>query len=82
MLAAALGFRVFLFQVPYVCFFVIIAGFVADVTGRSIDSMFQGQGIASLIAQSVASVASLSGWARYTGLVVVAYALFLSARRS
>ena len=53
MLAAALGFRVFLFQVPYVCFFVIIAGFVADMTGRSIESMFRGSGIASLTAQSV-----------------------------
>ena len=79
-LAAALGFRVFLFQVPYMCLFVIIAGFVADVTGRSIESMFKGKGIASLTAQSVQSAASLSGWARFTGFVVVAYALFLSAR--
>ena len=79
-LAAALGFRVFLFQVPYVCLFVIIAGFVADMTGRSIESMFHGKGIASLTAQSVQSAASLSGWARFTGFVVVAYALFLSAR--
>jgi membrane protein len=79
-LAAALGFRVFLFQVPYVCLFVIIAGFVADMTGRSVESMFDGKGIANLTAQSVQGAASLSGWARFTGLVVVAYALFLSAR--
>jgi uncharacterized BrkB/YihY/UPF0761 family membrane protein len=79
-LAAALAFRVFLFQVPYVCLFVIIAGFVADMTGRSIESMFRGKGIASLTAHSVQSAASLSGWARFTGLVVVAYALFLTAR--
>ena len=31
-LAAALAFRVFLFQVPYVCVFVIGAGFVAVAT--------------------------------------------------
>ncbi len=79
-LAAALAFRVFLFQVPYVCLFVILAGFVADATGRSIESMFRGRGIASLTAQSVQNAASLAGWARFTGLVVVAYALFLTAR--
>ena len=79
-LAAALGFRVFLFQVPYVCLFVIIAGFIADMTGRTVASMFHGKGIASLTAQSVQSAASLSGWARFTGFVFVAYALFLSAR--
>ena len=43
-LAAALGFRVFLFQVPYVCVFVIIAGFVADLTGTNVTSMFHGRG--------------------------------------
>ena len=79
-LAAALAFRVFLFQVPYVCLFVIVDGFVADVTGRSVRSMFQGKGIASLTAQTVQSAASLSGWARFTSFVFVAYALFLSAR--
>jgi uncharacterized BrkB/YihY/UPF0761 family membrane protein len=79
-LAAALGFRVFLFQIPYVCMFVIIAGFVGDVTDRSVESMFRGKGIASLTAESVQSAASLSGWARFTGLIVVAYALFLGAR--
>src|SRR6516162_5371874 len=36
-LAAALGFRVFLFQVPYALVFVIIAGFVADMTGRDVE---------------------------------------------
>jgi membrane protein len=79
-LAAALGFRVFLFQVPYVCLLVIIAGFVADMTGRSVESMFRGKGIASLTARSVQNAASLSGWARLTSLILVAYALFLTAR--
>lgn len=33
-LAAALGFRVFLFEVPYVGFFMIVAGYVSDVFHR------------------------------------------------
>jgi membrane protein len=79
-LAAALAFRVFLFQVPYVCVFVIGAGIVADLTGREAESFFHGRGITRLTAESVSSVAHLSGWARFTALVLAAYALFLSAR--
>jgi membrane protein len=79
-LAAALAFRVFLFQVPYVCVFVIGAGFVADWTDRDVESFFHGRGITRLTAESVASVAELSGWARVTALVLALYALFLSAR--
>jgi membrane protein len=79
-LAAALAFRVFLFQVPYVCVFVIGAGFLADWTGRDVESFFHGRGITRLTAESVLGAADLSGWARLTALVVAAYALFLSAR--
>jgi membrane protein len=79
-LAAALAFRVFLFQVPYVCVFVIGAGFVADLTDRDIESFFHGQGITRLTAESVASAAEISGWARITAFVLAAYALFLGAR--
>ncbi len=79
-LAAALAFRVFLFQVPYVCVFVIGAGFVADVTGRDVESFFHGRGITRLTADSVSSAAHLSGWTRLTAFVLAAYALFLSAR--
>ena len=79
-LAAALAFRVFLFQVPYVCVFVIGAGFVADLTDRDVESFFHGRGITRLTAESVSGVAEISGWARFTAFVVAAYALFLSAR--
>jgi membrane protein len=79
-LAAALAFRVFLFQVPYVCVFVIGAGYLSDLTGRDVNSFFHGRGITRLTAESVSSVAQLSGWARFTALVLAAYALFLSAR--
>ena len=79
-LAAALGFRVFLFQVPYACVFVIIAGFVADLSGRDPSSFFHGRGITRLTAHSVSTAAQLSGWARLSALVLAVYALFLSAR--
>jgi uncharacterized BrkB/YihY/UPF0761 family membrane protein len=79
-LAAALGFRVFLLQVPYACVFVIVAGYLADLTGRDPTSFFHGRGITKLTANSVSSAAGLSGWTRFSALVVAAYALFLSAR--
>jgi uncharacterized BrkB/YihY/UPF0761 family membrane protein len=79
-LAAALGYRVFLFQVPYVCVFVIVAGFLADMTGRDITSFFHGQGIPQLTAQAVSGAAEFSGWTRISALALTAYALFLSSR--
>lgn len=79
-LAAALGFRVFLFQVPYVLVFVIGAGFIADMTGRDVESFFHGTGVTHITAQGVLGAAHLSGWARVTGFVLALYALVLSAR--
>jgi uncharacterized BrkB/YihY/UPF0761 family membrane protein len=79
-LAAALGFRVFLLQVPYACVFVIVAGYVADLTGRDPTSFFHGRGITKLTADSVSSAATLSGWARFSAFVLAVYALFLAAR--
>jgi membrane protein len=79
-LAAALGFRVFLFQVPYACLFVILAGYLSDWTGRDVHSLFHGRGVVRLTANSVSSAAELSGWTRFIAFVLVAYALILSAR--
>jgi membrane protein len=79
-LAAALGFRVFLFQVPYALVFVIIAGFVADMTGRDVESFFHGRGVTHLTAQGVKTAADLSGWARVSALLLALYALVLTAR--
>jgi membrane protein len=79
-LASALGFRVFLFQVPYACLLVLIATYLSDWTGRDIGSFFHGRGIAHLTVTSVSSAAEISGWARFTALVLVSYALVLSAR--
>ena len=60
--------------------FVIVAGFVSDLTGHDVTSLFHGPGIPHLVAQSVSSAAELSGWARFAGLVFALYALFSSAR--
>jgi uncharacterized BrkB/YihY/UPF0761 family membrane protein len=79
-LAAALGFRVFLLQVPYACVFVIATGYLADFTGRDPTSFFHGSGISKLTADSVSGAASLSGWARFSALILAVYALFLAAR--
>jgi membrane protein len=79
-LAAALGFRVFLLQVPYACVFVIVAAYLADATGRDPTSFFHGRGITKLTANSVSTAAGLSGWARFGALVLALYALFLAAR--
>jgi uncharacterized BrkB/YihY/UPF0761 family membrane protein len=79
-LAAALAFRVFLFQVPYVAVFVIGAAYVTDWTGHDATSYFHGRGITHLTAQSVSNAATLSGWARFTALIIAIYALFLAAR--
>jgi uncharacterized BrkB/YihY/UPF0761 family membrane protein len=79
-LAAAVGFRVFLFMVPYVWLFMIISGFVSDILNRAPSSMFAGRGIAYLTAKSVASTTSVSEGVRVITLLLVTYALFLTAR--
>jgi membrane protein len=79
-LAAALGFRVFLLQVPYALVFVIASAYLSDWTGRPPSSFFHGSGITKLTANSVATAAQLSGWARFSALLLAVYALFLSAR--
>jgi len=71
---------VFLFQVPFVCFFVILASYYSDWTGRDPTRWFRGKGVASLTAQSVSATANLSGWARFSAFVLAGYALFLTAR--
>jgi uncharacterized BrkB/YihY/UPF0761 family membrane protein len=79
-LAAALGFRVFIFLVPYICFFTIIGGYASNIFNRDPNTVFRGSGIAHLAATSVATTASFSEGARVIALLLVAYALILSAR--
>jgi uncharacterized BrkB/YihY/UPF0761 family membrane protein len=79
-LAAALGFRVFLFMVPYVGFFLIVGGYLSDWFDRAPQKMFTTRGIAALTASGISSAKDLSGFTRFSALVLVTYALFLSAR--
>ena len=79
-LAAALGFRVFLFQVPFVCFFMIAAGYLADLIDRDPSTLFHGGGIAELTAESVTATANHSDTTRVIAFLLVGYALFLGAR--
>lgn len=79
-LAAALGFRVFLFMVPYVCACMVIAGAVTDIADRNPSTLFPGGGIGRLAAKSIAATASLPPGVRSITLLVILYALFLSAR--
>jgi uncharacterized BrkB/YihY/UPF0761 family membrane protein len=79
-LAAALGFRVFLFQVPFVCFFMIAAGYLADLIDRDPSALFHGGGIAQLTAESVTATANHSDTTRVIAFLLVGYALFLGAR--
>jgi membrane protein len=79
-LAAAVGFRTFLFFVPYVWFLLLVGGYAADILGRRPDDLFHGRGIASITANGITSTQDLSAGARITALVFVTYALFLGAR--
>jgi uncharacterized BrkB/YihY/UPF0761 family membrane protein len=79
-LAAALGFRVFLFIVPYVGFFLILAGYIADIFDKRPDELVHGKGIAGLTAQGISTGHDWSKSARVSALVLVTYALFISAR--
>ena len=79
-LAAALGFRVFLFLVPYVCFFLIVAGYVADIFDRRPEDMFRGSGIAALTANGITTGTNFSVGARIGALVLVN--VQLDARRT
>jgi uncharacterized BrkB/YihY/UPF0761 family membrane protein len=79
-LAAALGFRVFLFMVPYVGFLLIGGGYIGDLFDRAPQDMFTTRGIAALTAKGISSADDLSGFTRFSALILVTYALFLSSR--
>jgi uncharacterized BrkB/YihY/UPF0761 family membrane protein len=79
-LAAALGFRVFLFFVPYVGFLLLVFGYLADIFDRAPDEIFHGGGIAAITANGIQTNHDWSAGARISALVLVGYALFLGAR--
>jgi uncharacterized BrkB/YihY/UPF0761 family membrane protein len=79
-LSAAVAFRIFLFLVPYVFFFVVGMGFVSDVTDGDPNSLTHAVGIGGLIAGAVRGAGDLSTTQRITALVVSGLALYLASR--
>jgi uncharacterized BrkB/YihY/UPF0761 family membrane protein len=79
-LAGAVAFRVFLFLVPYVFVAVVGFGVAADAAGKDARSLAQDAGIGGLVAKSISGAADLSGFARFTALIVGLFALVFGTR--
>jgi uncharacterized BrkB/YihY/UPF0761 family membrane protein len=79
-LAAALGFRIFLFYVPYIFFFAFAFGLGADAADQSASDLARRGGMGAVTAQAVGSAADLSLWTRIVTVVVTGYALYAGAR--
>ncbi len=79
-LAAALGFRIFLFYVPYIFFFTFAFGLGADAADESASDLARRGGMGAVTAQAVGSAADLSLWTRIVTVVVTGYALYAGAR--
>jgi uncharacterized BrkB/YihY/UPF0761 family membrane protein len=75
LLSAAVAFRLFLFFVPYVAFFVILAGLF------SVDrDDLAAAGLAGVTAQTITDVSTQPLWSRIVTLLLVAWALLLASR--
>jgi membrane protein len=79
-LGAALGFRIFLFLVPYVFLFLVGFGLSADATDQSAREAARDAGVTGLTAQAITEVADLSNAQRVSAFIVAAVATFLSGR--
>jgi uncharacterized BrkB/YihY/UPF0761 family membrane protein len=79
-LAAAVGFRLFLFLVPYMFVFVAGFGIIAETSDRSPSAVARDTGIGGLVAQAISDVAGGSTFERVTALVIGVIATFLAAR--
>ncbi len=79
-LGAALGFRIFLFLVPYVFLFLVGFGLSADATDQSAREAARDAGVTGLTAQAITDVADLSNVQRVSAFIVAAVATFLAAR--
>jgi uncharacterized BrkB/YihY/UPF0761 family membrane protein len=66
--------------VPYVCFFLLVTGYVADIFDRPPYTLFRGRGIAAIAAQGITTAHEFSTGGRITALLLVGYALVVSAR--
>ena len=79
-LAGAVAFRVFLFIVPFVFFFVVAFGLIADAVGTTAASAAHRAGIAGLLGSTIKNVGDQSIWSRLTILGASGFALVLGAR--
>jgi uncharacterized BrkB/YihY/UPF0761 family membrane protein len=79
-LAAAMGFRIFLFLVPYVFVFVAGFGLATDAADQSAAQVAHEAGVRGLTARAISGAADLGVGQRIAALVVGGLALFLAAR--
>ena len=79
-LAGAVAFRVFLFQVPYVFVLVAGLGLASSADHKDPSELARDAGIGGLTAQAIGDFGNISVWGRITALVVGGFALFLAAR--
>lgn len=79
-LSAAVAFRIFLFLVPFVFFFVVGFGFASDATDGNPEGLTNSVGITGLVASAVKGAGNLGTTERITALLVSGFALFLGSR--
>lgn len=79
-LSAAVAFRIFLFLVPFVFFFVVGLGFASDATNGNPNGLGNSVGITGLIASAIKGAGGLSTTQRVSALFVSGLALMLGSR--
>ena len=79
-LAGAVAFRIFLFIVPFVFFFVFAFGLYAEVVNKPVAEATDEAGIVGLLATTITNVGDQSFWSRVTLLVISGFALVSGAR--
>lgn len=79
-LAGAVGFRIFLFQVPYVFCIVTIAGVFSSTSPGDRANAREVTGIGTLTADAVRSTTSLHGWSLFWVLLVAVGTTLFAAR--
>jgi len=80
-LAAAAGFRVFLFMIPFVFTIVVAADVGAGISSKSTESVAKKSGIGGLMAKAIgASASHLTGWSRLFALLAGLVYVFIAGR--
>jgi uncharacterized BrkB/YihY/UPF0761 family membrane protein len=74
------AFRVFLFIVPFVFFFITAFGLAAEASGKPTRELASDAGIAGLLASTITNVSDQSFWSRLTILGISGFALLVGAR--